>query len=160
MVNTALKLQEQERIINAIEKASNAELSALADIRNLLSKNNKINADDDGLIINRPSRIPQISKKTQHNTLGLKLIEAKKIPQENSRQINDIHNTNDQQMNDIHHSNEHQTVGKPKRKANIKQINDTHNTNDRQTNDIHHSNDEQITKKKEWHRQNSKFSLI
>ncbi|MCP9270365.1 hypothetical protein M5U04_20385, partial [Xenorhabdus sp. XENO-1] len=112
MVNTALKLQEQERIINAIEKASDAELSALVDIRtdirNLFSKNDKVNAGDDGLVINRPSR--RVSKKTQHNSLGLKLIESEKTPSGSIHSANSIQNSNEKQTNNICNPNKQQIV--------------------------------------------------
>ncbi|MDC9615436.1 hypothetical protein PSI19_16485 [Xenorhabdus khoisanae] len=179
MVNTALKLQEQERIINAIEKASDAELSALADIRtdirNLFSKNGKVNAGDDGLIISRPSR--SVSKKNPPNSLGLKLIAAEKAPPAsdtqnsnseqmdnvrhpnahqtvgkikhtaNDNQINDVRITNDKQINNVRYPNARQTVGKTKRTANDNQINDVRITNDKQINNVRHSNAHQTVDK-------------
>ncbi|MCC8379053.1 hypothetical protein [Xenorhabdus sp. PB30.3] len=96
MVNTALDLQEQERIINAIEKASDAELSALAairtDIRTLFKQNRPVNADNNGLMISRPTR--RVSTATQPNALGLKLIEAEKASPKNPPSIDSIQHKN------------------------------------------------------------------
>ncbi|MDE1476267.1 hypothetical protein [Xenorhabdus bovienii] len=149
MVNTALKRQEQERIINAIEKASDAELSALTDIRtdirNLFSKNDKVNAGDDGLVINRPSR--RVSKKTQHNSLGLKLIESEKAPSESIHSANSIQNSNEKQTNNICNPNKQQIVNESKRATNVNQINDVHYANDEQMNNVLTSNKHQIVSK-------------
>ncbi|MDE1486453.1 hypothetical protein KKI90_09315 [Xenorhabdus bovienii] len=149
MVNTALKRQEQERIINAIEKASDAELSALTDIRtdirNLFSKNDKVNAGDDGLVINRPSR--RVSKKTQHNSLGLKLIESEKAPSESIHSANSIQNSNEKQTNNICNPNKQQIVNESKRATNVNQINDVHYANDEQINNVLTSNKHQIASK-------------
>jgi len=86
MANTASNLQEQDRIINAIENASDAELAALADIRNLLQK---VNSGSDGLIINRPSRTLLSNRSPQRNSLGLKLVEKK---QANNKEKNEPQN--------------------------------------------------------------------
>ncbi|WP_426575465.1 hypothetical protein ACP179_00980 (plasmid) [Xenorhabdus stockiae] len=108
MVNTALDLQEQERIINAIEKASDAELSALAairtDIRNGFSQHSP---DNNGLMISRPTR--RVSTETQYNALGLKLIEAEKTPS-----IDSIQHKNSVQTPTISTPNIDQTGGKLK----------------------------------------------
>ncbi|PHM39223.1 structural protein [Xenorhabdus mauleonii] len=91
MVNTAVKRQEQARIIEAIENASEAELSALADIRtdirHLFSEKDKANVGDAGVMIRRPSR--SVANKTPFNALGLKLVEADKTPTKNPPQAND-----------------------------------------------------------------------
>ncbi|MCG3462181.1 hypothetical protein L7G72_10010 [Xenorhabdus bovienii] len=149
MVNTALKRQEQERIINAIEKASDAELSALVDIRtdirNLFSKNDKVNAGDDGLVINRPSR--RVSKKTQHNSLGLKLIESEKTPSESIHSANSIQNSNEKQTNNICNPNKQQIVSESKRATSVNQINDVHYANGEQMDNVLTPNKHQIVSK-------------
>lgn len=103
MANTASNLQEQDRIINAIESASDAELAALADIRNLLQK---VNSGSDGLIINRPSRTLPSNRSPQRNSLGLKLVKKK---QANNKEKNEPQN------GIIRDSIEHEKEGSRKR---------------------------------------------
>ncbi|MCK8586593.1 transglycosylase SLT domain-containing protein [Yersinia ruckeri] len=110
MVSTASNLQEQDRIISAIESASDAELSALADISNLLQK---INSGNDGLIISRPSRTPPADRTPQHNALGLKLVEKKRASNKNK---------NEPQKEPIKNPNETQKYSETKREAKRSQI--------------------------------------
>nr|ARD69809.1 hypothetical protein [Xenorhabdus hominickii] len=160
MVNTALALPEQERIINAIEKASDAELSALAairtDIRTLFSKNDKTKADGNGLIISRPPR--RVSKNTQPNTLGVKLIEAEKTPSGDTHSVNDIQNSINNQTNAIQNKNrtqiqnisvlnEQQTTSKSKRAQNSKQTDTIQNENKSKTQNVSVLNEQQTTSK-------------
>ncbi|OKP00189.1 hypothetical protein [Xenorhabdus eapokensis] len=132
MINTALDLQEQERIINAIEKASDAELSALSaiqtDIRSLSTQNNKVNVDSDEFIISRPTR--RVSKATQHNALGLKLTEAEKTPSKNTHSIDNIQNKNRIKTRTVSIPNENQTANTLKRAPNINPINNVHPVGD------------------------------
>ncbi|WP_426575317.1 hypothetical protein ACP179_00175 (plasmid) [Xenorhabdus stockiae] len=177
MVNTALDLQEQERIINAIEKASDAELSALAairtDIRTLFKQNRPVNADDNGLMISRPTR--RVSTATQHNALGLKLTEAITNAQKITHQINDEQTvdrlkqqTNINQISNIKDLNNKQTVDILKQQTNINQISNIKDLNNEQTVDrlksqtninqisnINNSNNRQIENKHQSNRQQS-----
>ncbi|MEB7891892.1 hypothetical protein NGK36_21775 [Hafnia alvei] len=83
MANTASNFQEQDRIINAIENASDAELAALADIRHLLQK---VSSGGDGLTISRPSRALSNLRTPQRNSLGLKLVEKTQVANQNKNE--------------------------------------------------------------------------
>ncbi|MBD2782225.1 hypothetical protein ID852_03300 [Xenorhabdus sp. 42] len=143
MVNTALKRQEQARIIEAIESASEAELSALADIRtdirHLFSEKDKANVGDAGLMIRRPSR--SVANNTPLNALGLKLVEAEKAPTKNPPPANDT--KNGVQTGNIYTPNRKKTGNELRSSAPITPINDANNKNGAQTGNTYTPNRKQ-----------------
>lgn len=69
MDSSALKLQTQNKIIDAIKSASDAELSVLADIRNVINGSQ----ESGGITIRRPSRTTSTTQKPKKNELGNKI---------------------------------------------------------------------------------------